>query len=54
MSDGKSRQHHYTTNSVTIPYVLNGNSRDRVGAGGESRKENFSSRGFLIHCNVRF
>ena len=36
-SDGGTKQHHYTTKSITIPYVPNGKSRDRVGAGGESR-----------------
>jgi len=36
-SDGESRQHHYTTKSITIPYLPEGKSRDRVGAGGESR-----------------
>ena len=34
-SDGGTKQHHYTTKSITIPYVPNGKSRDRVGAGGE-------------------
>jgi len=35
---GGTKQHHYTTKSITIPYVPNGKSRDRgVGAGGESR-----------------
>jgi len=35
-SDGGTKQHHYTTKSITIPYVVpNGKSRDRVGAGGE-------------------
>ena len=37
MSDGESRLHHYTTKSITIPYVPNGKTRDQVGAGGESR-----------------
>ena len=45
-SDGGTKQHHYTTKSITIPYVPNGKSRDRVGAGEESRmpqgRENFS------------
>jgi len=36
-SDGGTKQHHYTTKSITIPYVPNGKSRDRVGAGGECR-----------------
>ena len=36
-SDGESRKHHYTTKLITIPYVPNGNSRDRLGEGGESR-----------------
>jgi len=36
-SDGESRKHHYTSKLITILYVPNGNSRDRVGAGGESR-----------------
>jgi len=44
-SGGGSRQHHYTTKSITIPYVPNGRSLDRVGA-GESRvpggRRNFS------------
>ena len=31
-SDGGTKQHHYTTKSITIPYVPNGKSRDRVGA----------------------
>ena len=36
-SDWESRKHHYTTKLITIPYVPNGNSRDQVGAWGESR-----------------
>ena len=36
-SDGGTKQYHYTTKSISIPYVPNGKSRDRVGAGGESR-----------------
>ena len=36
-SDGGTKHHHYTTKSITIHYVPNGKSRDRVGAGGESR-----------------
>jgi len=36
-SDGGSRQHHYTTKSITLPMYPNGKSRDRAGAGGESR-----------------
>ena len=36
-SDGESRKHHYTTKLITIPCVPNGNSRDQVGAWGESR-----------------
>ena len=36
-SDGESRKHHYPTKLITILYVPNGNSRDRVGgARGES------------------
>ena len=35
--DEESRKHHYTTKLITIPYVQNGNSRDRLGEGGESR-----------------
>ena len=35
--DGESRRHHYTTKAIILPYVPNGKSRDRVGAGGESR-----------------
>ena len=38
-SDGESRKHHYTTKLITIPYVPNGNSRDRVGARVESLGE---------------
>ena len=34
---GTKQHHHYTTKSITIPYVPNGKSRDRIGAGGESR-----------------
>jgi len=34
-SDGGTKQHHYTTKSITTSYVPNGKSRDRVGAGGE-------------------
>ena len=36
-SDGGTKQHHYTTKSITIPYLVNCKSRDRVEAGGESR-----------------
>ena len=36
-SGGGTQQHHYTTKPITIPNVPNGKSRDRVGAGGESR-----------------
>ena len=56
LSDGGTKQCHYTTKSISIPYVPNGKSCDRVGAGGESRiqggKGNFSPRGFLIRYNV--
>jgi len=48
MSDGESRLHHYTTKSITIPYVPNGESRDRVGQG------NSTPRGFLIRNNVPY
>jgi len=41
-SEGRSRQHHYTTKSITIPYVPNGKYLDRVGAG----KGNFSTEVF--------
>jgi len=58
-SDGGPRQHHYTTKSITIPYVPNSKSRDPVGAGGESRmaaegKGNFSPGGFLTRYNVPY
>jgi len=36
-ADGGSRQHHYTTKSITISYVPNGKSHDRVEAGGGGR-----------------
>ena len=37
-SDRGTKQHHYSTKSITIPYVPNGKSRDRVGAGGDCPK----------------
>ena len=37
-SDGGTRQHRYTTaKSITIPFVPNRKSRDRIETGGESR-----------------
>ena len=55
-SDGGTRQHHYTTKSITIPYVPNGKSRDRVEAGEEScmpeGRGNSSPGGLSIRDNV--
>jgi len=57
-SDGGSRQHHYTTKSITIPYVPNRKSRVQARARGESRipegRGNFSPRGFFIPYNVSY
>ena len=58
-SDGGTKQHHYTTKSITIPYVPNGKSRDRVGAGGEDDhmpegRGNSSPEGWLIRDNVPY
>jgi len=56
MSDGGTRQHHYTTKSITIPYAPNGKSRDQVRAGGDSRMpegRGNSSPGGLIKAHPR-
>jgi len=57
-SDGGTKQHHYTTKSITIPYVPNGKSRDRVGARGESRMPegtgNSSPGGVLTRYDVAY
>ena len=57
-SDGGTKQHQYTTKSITIPYVPDGKSRDRVGAGGEDHmpegRGNSSPEGWLIRDNVPY
>ena len=47
-SDGGTKQHHYTTKSITIPYVPDGKSRDRAGAEGARRKPHARGHGKFL------